>query len=139
MVRNCSSRYKLFQKFIGQHEHSLLEKDFRYLASVTQGYSPADITKVMFHVNNDRIKRAEMSTHFAPCTKKKDWYWPCTAKDENAIPMTTLNIPKSQFHLLPIRMEDLERALFRVKKTTGNEKTKQKLKEFLEKYGIDGS
>ena len=131
-------REDLFRYEFSKFKNTLLSKDYAFLASLTDNYSPADITRIISDVRTQRLRRANLARYFVRDKVTSGWWWPAMAKDKGSKYLTTKYINDTQFFLPPATMLDVEMS-FKVMKKTSDKEDLNALKKFCEKFGHDRS
>jgi vacuolar protein-sorting-associated protein 4 len=67
-----------------------------------------------------------------------EWFTPCDAKDEGAIPLTWNGVPLEKLKEPPLMSEDFFAVLKHAKVSVGSEEIK-KYDEWTKKYGLEGA
>uniref|UniRef100_A0A6B2G071 Vacuolar protein sorting-associated protein 4B (Trinotate prediction) n=1 Tax=Myxobolus squamalis TaxID=59785 RepID=A0A6B2G071_MYXSQ len=139
------ARIKLFQKHVGSTQNSLNYNDFATFASMTDGYSGADISIIVREALMEPIRKVQTSTHFklvsgpSPTDPKvivKDLYTPCPPSDKKGFEMKWMDIPDDKLLLPSVSSRDILKAISRIRPTVSPEEC-EKLIKFSKEFGGD--
>lgn len=95
------ARATMFKLHLGDTPHTLTEDDFKQLASLTEGYSGADIGIIVRDALMQPVRLVQTATHFkrvsGPSPKDRsvivdDLLTPCSPGDPDAIEMNWLEV-----------------------------------------------
>ncbi len=134
LPKTCQERAAIVKFHLSNTNHTLLDRDFYFIGSVTDGFSPADLELIVKTAKNEALKRTEMADYFMPCPINKQWWWPAVAKDANASKLKLKYFNKTRFFYAHLNMKDMERAFF-IKKKTSDDKENANLRKFCEQFG----
>lgn len=141
-----NARTQIFKLNMNSTKCNLSENDFRQLGSMTDKYSGADIYILCRDALMQPIRKVQTATHFrktkgpSPTDPDKmvELYSPCSPGEKGAIEMTFLDVPGDQLLEPHVTMNDMLRSLAQTKPAVTLHDL-QKLKEFTEEYGQEGS
>ncbi|KAM7541957.1 hypothetical protein Aperf_G00000017196 [Anoplocephala perfoliata] len=140
------ARSKMFRIHLGNTPNELSDADFKKLASMTNGYSGADIAICVREALMSPIRKVQTATHFkkvrgpSPMNKNvivDDLWTPCSPADPNAVEMDWTQINGDKLLEPIVSMEDMMQAIA-CSKPTVNEADLEKQRQFTRDFGQEG-
>lgn len=140
------ARQSMFKLHMGDTPAVISEKDYKYLADHTKGYSGADISIVVREALLNPIRKIQQATHFKkvrgpsrddPDVIVDDLLTPCSPGEAGAIEMSWLDIAGDKMCEPKVCMQDMLAAISNVRPTVSEDDLKQ-LKEFTASFGVEG-
>jgi vacuolar protein-sorting-associated protein 4 len=136
----------MFKLHMGKTPSDLTDTDYKYLASLSQGYSGADISIVVRNALMEPVRKVQTATHFmkisgpSPTDPNKmvnDLLTPCSPGHPQAIEMTWLDVPSEKLAEPKITVKDMQVSLEHIKPSV-NEDDLSKHVKFTEDFGQEG-
>ncbi|KAH0535634.1 vacuolar protein sorting-associated protein 4 [Cotesia glomerata] len=140
------ARATMFKLHLGDTPHTLTEDDFKQLASLTEGYSGADIGIIVRDALMQPVRLVQTATHFkhvrGPSPKDRnvivdDLLTPCSPGDPDAIEMNWLEVESDKLCEPLVTMKYMLKSLSTTRPTV-NEEDMVKLEKFKEDFGQEG-
>ncbi|XP_008549739.1 vacuolar protein sorting-associated protein 4 [Microplitis demolitor] len=140
------ARATMFKLHLGDTPHTLTEDDFKQLASLTEGYSGADIGIIVRDALMQPVRLVQTATHFkrvsGPSPKDRsvivdDLLTPCSPGDPDAIEMNWLEVESDKLCEPLVTMKYMLKSLSTTRPTV-NEEDMGKLEKFKEDFGQEG-
>lgn len=140
------ARFTMFKLHMGDTPSTLVEKEYKYLAEQTKGYSGADISIVVREALLNPIRKIQQATHFKkvrgpsrddPNVIVDDLLTPCSPGESGAIEMSWTDVPGDKMHEPKVCMQDMLSAIANVRPTVSDDDMKQ-LREFTQSFGVEG-
>jgi len=133
------ARQHMFKVHLGDTPHSLVESDFEYLASKTDGFSGSDIAVCVKDVLFQPVRKTQDAMFFL---KTPDGLWiPCGPKQPGAVQTTMTELASqgfgSQITPPPITRQDFEKVLARQRPTV-SKKDLDVHERFTKEFGEEG-
>ena len=107
------ARVVMFKLHLGSTSHTLADEDFKTLASMTEGYSGADISIIVRDALMQPVRQVQTATHFKkvrgplpndPSVMVDDLLTPCSPGDPAAIEMNWMEVPGDKLFEPPVTM-----------------------------------
>eukprot|EP00923_Selenidium_pygospionis_P013816 GHVN01023859.1.p1 GENE.GHVN01023859.1~~GHVN01023859.1.p1 ORF type:complete len:437 (-),score=80.22 GHVN01023859.1:315-1625(-) len=114
---DAPARQKIFETAINKSPHSLRTEDFARLASMSDGFSGADVSIALRDVLFQPVRKCENATHFKrvraknPHTGNMEMFWcPCSPGDPDPSKkeMTFMEVPGKELLPPPLCLWDFE-------------------------------
>ncbi|KAJ9086921.1 Vacuolar protein sorting-associated protein 4 [Entomophthora muscae] len=142
---DAHARAKMFELHIGETPCQLSQRDFKYLADQTEGFSGSDIAVLVRDALMEPVRKVQMATHFkevqAPCRKSPDQlrlYWtPCSPGDPHAVEKTWMEVGTDELLEPNLVVQDFIKAVQTGRPTVGVDDLKQHIK-FTDEFGQEG-
>lgn len=140
------ARVTMFGLHMGDTPTTLTDKEYRYLADQTKGYSGADISIVVREALLNPIRKIQQATHFKrtsgpsredPTVIVNDLWTPCSPGDPGATEMSWMDIDGDKMKEPLVCMQDMLAAIANVRPTVSEDDMKQ-LREFTASFGVEG-
>ncbi|XP_039263100.2 vacuolar protein sorting-associated protein 4B-like [Styela clava] len=140
------ARLTMFKLHLGDTLTTLTDKDFKYLAEQTKGYSGADISIVVREALLNPIRKIQQATHFKRIRGPSqddaniivdDLLVPCSPGENGAIEMSWSDVPGDKMCEPKVCMQDMLSAIANVRPTVSEDDMKQ-LREFTQSFGVEG-
>ncbi|XP_057335201.1 vacuolar protein sorting-associated protein 4 [Microplitis mediator] len=140
------ARATMFKLHLGDTPHTLTEDDFKQLASLTEGYSGADIGIIVRDALMQPVRLVQTATHFKrvsgpspkdPSVIVDDLLTPCSPGDPDAIEMNWLQVESDKLCEPLVTMKYMLKSLSTTRPTV-NEDDMGKLEKFKEDFGQEG-
>ncbi|KPM35813.1 Vacuolar protein sorting-associated protein 4 [Neonectria ditissima] len=136
-----NARVELFKVHLGDMVSSLgnIEGSFRDLAWRTNGFSGSDISNLVQDALMMPVKKVHSASYFRKIRDRDgEWYTPCNANDQGAMPMKWNRVPARQLKEPPLTIGDLYDAVHKTKPSVGEEEVR-KCNEWTQQYGMEGA
>lgn len=138
---DASARQRMFKIHIGNTPTNMKEKDFKKMASLTDGYSGADLSILVREALYAPVRKCQEGTHFKKIDdpeKKQDFlYTPCSPGDAGATEMTLYSIDGEKLMPPVAELRDFELAQKNTKPSVGPTDM-VKHEEWTKQFGQDG-
>lgn len=140
------ARHTMFKLHMGDTPTTLIEKDYKYLAEQTKGYSGADIGIVVREALLNPIRKIQQATHFKRCKGPShddpsvivdDLLTPCSPGERGAQEMSWMDVPGDKMCEPKVCMQDMLSAIANVRPTVSEDDMKE-LREFMASFGVEG-
>ncbi|KAI0040024.1 AAA-domain-containing protein [Auriscalpium vulgare] len=138
------ARKTMFKLHVGGTPCELSEKDFRTLASMSEGYSGSDIAVVVRDALMQPVRKVLAATHFKPVQvplpdglEAIKWT-PCSPGDSDGVEKTWTDIESDELQEPPLRYADFVKSLESVRPTV-NEEDIRKHEEWTKDSGNEGA
>ncbi|KAL7299095.1 vacuolar protein sorting-associated protein 4B [Trichogramma pretiosum] len=140
------ARVVMFKLHLGNTSHTLVDEDFKKLASMTEGYSGADISIIVRDALMQPVRQVQTATHFkkvrGPSPKDNsiivdDLLTPCSPGDPAAIEMNWMEVPGDKLFEPPVTLKDMLKSLSTTRPTV-NEEDMSRLDKFKADFGQEG-
>ncbi|CAB0035598.1 unnamed protein product [Trichogramma brassicae] len=140
------ARVVMFKLHLGNTSHTLVDEDFKKLASMTEGYSGADISIIVRDALMQPVRQVQTATHFkkvrGPSPKDNsiivdDLLTPCSPGDPAAIEMNWMEVPGDKLFEPPVTLKDMLKSLSTTRPTI-NEEDMSRLDKFKADFGQEG-
>ncbi|KIY62200.1 AAA-domain-containing protein [Cylindrobasidium torrendii FP15055 ss-10] len=133
------ARRDMFQLHVGNTPCELTTKDYRTLASKTEGYSGSDISIVVRDALMQPVRKVIGATHFKKVDVEGKMKWtPCSPGDADAQEKTWSDIESDELLEPPLRINDFLKSLESVRPTVTESDIKRH-DEWTKESGNDGS
>ncbi|KAF8919423.1 AAA-domain-containing protein [Mucidula mucida] len=133
------ARRDMFQLHVGTTPCELTTKDYRLLASKTDGYSGSDIAIVVRDALMQPVRKVISATHFKKVTEDgKAKLTPCSPGDPEAEEKTWTDIESDELMEPPLTLKDFLRSMDTVRPTVTADDIK-KHDEWTKESGNDGA
>ena len=137
------SRQRMFELSIGNMPCDLKPEYLNQLAKMTEGYSAADISKVVGVAMKLNLRKILMATHYKkvqgpnpsdPSQVVDDLYIPCSAQCTGAIQMTWEDIPRDRVVEPPMTLSDFMESMAHTQQTV-TQSDLERFANFAENFG----
>ncbi|KAF8525207.1 AAA-domain-containing protein [Hysterangium stoloniferum] len=122
------ARKRMFELNVGTTPCELTQKEYRSLASKTDGYTGSDISVVVRDALMQPVRKVLSATHFKPVAvpdEEKVKYTPCSPGDPEAIEKSWTDVESDELLEPPLRVSDFLRAVTSVRPTVTLEDIKK--------------
>jgi len=134
----------MFKIHIGKTKNSLTNKDFKKLATKSNGFSGSDISNVVKDALMEPVRTMQTTTHFKkiphPTDQGQQGWLPCKYNDAGAVEMRLMEIPveeRSMVVVPDVCFADFWRVIQNSKPSVGSEDIKRHV-EWTNEYGQEG-
>ncbi|KAJ1918124.1 Vacuolar protein sorting-associated protein 4 [Tieghemiomyces parasiticus] len=139
------ARARMFQLHIGDTPCTLTARDFKVLATRTEGFSGSDIQVVVRDALMQPVRKVQMATHFKHVTRTiagdpprvvKGWT-PCSPGDPDAVEKTWMDLEPQELIEPELTARDFLKAVKNARPTVGKDDI-TKHTEFTGEFGQEG-
>ena len=141
---SADARAQIFRLNAGK---VLRKREFKELASRTEGYSGADISVIVRDAMMQPIRSVQTATHFKrvrgpspkdPSVEVDDLLTPCSPGDRDAVEMRWTQVPGDKLLPPAVRFNDFLKSIDTTRPSV-NQEDVQRQKDWTEDFGIDGA
>ncbi|TFY66399.1 hypothetical protein EVG20_g4694 [Dentipellis fragilis] len=136
------ARRRMFEIHVGSTPCELSAKDYRQLASKSEGYSGSDIAIVVRDALMQPVRKVLSATHFkqvqSPTDPEKTKWTPCSPGDPDAIEKNWSDIESDELLEPPLRYSDFVKSLESVRPTVTEDDIKRHEK-WTRESGVEGA
>ncbi|KZT22085.1 AAA-domain-containing protein [Neolentinus lepideus HHB14362 ss-1] len=110
------ARKRMFELHIGSTPCELTQKDYRFLAERTEGYSGSDISIVVRDALMQPVRKVLSATHFKQVQTESGEKWtPCSPGDPEAVEKSWSELGSEDLQEPPLKLSDFLKSLDSVK------------------------
>eukprot|EP00922_Rhytidocystis_sp_ex-Travisia-forbesii_P035972 GHVS01053377.1.p1 GENE.GHVS01053377.1~~GHVS01053377.1.p1 ORF type:complete len:455 (+),score=93.40 GHVS01053377.1:21-1385(+) len=134
-------RKRMFQLSVAKTSGCLTDADFSKLASLTEGYSGADISIIVRDALFQPVRKCRSATHFREVKKdNKRFLTPCSPgdTDPNKREVNLMNIPPEQLLPPDVTMRDFMAVMENARPSVGEEDLCKHVK-WTQQFGLEGN
>lgn len=129
------ARLNMFHLNLGDTANSLVDKDFKDLAELTEGYSGSDIATLTLDAIYEPLRKCQQAKFYKKLDKG---IIPCSPSDPSAFRMNITEIDQPELLFPPdVSRDDFLRALSKIRKTV-SEKDLIRQDQFTQEFGQEG-
>jgi len=136
------ARKHMFEIHVGSTPCELTTKDYRTLATRSEGYSGSDIAVVVRDSLMQPVRKVLSATHFKPVQPDPDSaiikWTPCSPGDQDAVEKSWTEVESDELQEPPLRFTDFIKSLESVRPTVSQEDIR-KHDEWTKESGADGA